>query len=503
MDNIRFEIVAFFYVIKHPELLKTFKKEFFSEPTINTIFNHVKEFVNQYHTEPTAEQITELVKLSGDDTDLQEDSIKMLWKNESDLAQYSNDWLSENVAGWGQWRSFYTGLEKTIAYIQSLPKSISFASTEDYITRAKSIFTTGASFNALQSDGHDFFDLANHQQTALNTRTTGYNFMDLCLNGGYANKTLVCLMGSPKVGKSMWLCNLAAQSVKNGYNTLYISLEMSYQLVAQRIGSNLFNININEYNEIAKDTNELQKRVTAANMGNIGQHYGAFIIEEFPTSTATANDIESFALGLEQKLSTPEHPFKFHNIYIDYVNIMRDQKNPNSENTYQKIKSICEDVRACAQRNDWCIISVTQTNRQGMDASDLNMASVSESAGLIATVDALFGIIRTPVMMAEGCYYLKAIALRNSSHMGDKKRFNLEPNYLRISEDMTEDIIPENMEIPQPMKSATAYAVQKTAAGQQVPENFQIQQPIFSQPNNGSQLGLTETQLQGRSLFGV
>jgi hypothetical protein len=278
---------------------------------------------------------------------------------------------------------------------------------------------------------------------------------------------------------------------------------MSYQLVAQRIGSNLFNININEYNEIAKDTNELQKRVTAANMGNIGQHYGAFIIEEFPTSTATANDIESFALGLEQKLSTPEHPFKFHNIYIDYVNIMRDQKNPNSENTYQKIKSICEDVRACAQRNDWCIISVTQTNRQGMDASDLNMASVSESAGLIATVDALFGIIRTPVMMAEGCYYLKAIALRNSSHMGDKKRFNLEPNYLRISEDMTEDIIPENMEIPQPMKSATAYAVQKTAAGQQVPENFQIQQPIFSQPNNGSQLGLTETQLQGRSLFGV
>lgn len=39
-------------------------------------------------------------------------------------------------------------------------------------------------------------------------------------------------MGSPKVGKSMWLCNLCANSVINGENSVYISLEMSYQLVA-------------------------------------------------------------------------------------------------------------------------------------------------------------------------------------------------------------------------------------------------------------------------------
>lgn len=57
-------------------------------------------------------------------------------------------------------------------------------------------------------------------------------------------------MGSPKVGKSMWLCNLCANSVRNGENSAYITLEMAYQLVAQRIGSNLFNIPIEEYEKV-------------------------------------------------------------------------------------------------------------------------------------------------------------------------------------------------------------------------------------------------------------
>ena len=471
----------------------SFKKEFFTEPTINNIFNSVKDFITEYRTEPTAEQVIELIKMSGKSEDVSEDAIKMLWGNSQSIKQYGEDWLQTNILGWGKWRSFYTGLEKTIAYIQTLPQNISFASTDDYISQAKNIFGNGTNFSANTGTGHDFFNLQNHQQTLLNTRPSGYNFIDLCLNGGLSNKSLVVFMGSPKVGKSMWLCNMAAKSVKNGYNTLYISLEMSYQLVAQRIGANLFNINIGEYNELTKDPTAFAQRVEASRMGVL-QQYGTFIIEEFPTSTATADDIEAFALSIEQKLSTPEKPFKFHNIIIDYINIMKDRKNPNSENTYQKIKSICEDVRATAQRNDWCIISVTQTNRGGMDASDLNMANVSESAGLIATVDALFGIIRTPVMMAENCYYLKAIALRNSSHMGDKKRFDIDPKYLRIEENITEDIIPENMDIPIALRSATFNAVQKNQ------NNMQTQQNNIMPP---PQLGVTESQITAPQLFGL
>lgn len=55
MQNVYFEIIAFFYALKHPEIISNFRKEFFSEPTINGIFDNVKDFIKQYNTEPTAE----------------------------------------------------------------------------------------------------------------------------------------------------------------------------------------------------------------------------------------------------------------------------------------------------------------------------------------------------------------------------------------------------------------------------------------------------------------
>lgn len=444
--------------------------------------------------------------MEGKQDTISKDSLTMLWNNRSSLNQYGEDWISSSVASWGQWRSFYTGLEKTIAYVQTLPDNVSFTAAEDYIQRAKSIFTNGTNFKTTPQTGHDFFTYDTHTLTTLNTRTSGYKFIDLCLNGGYANKQLIVLMGSPKVGKSQWLCNLTAKSVLNGYNTLYISLEMAYQKVAHRIGANIYGIDISEYAEVTKDPVKFKQRTDAAKMNGSLNNCGAFIIEEFPTSSATANDIEAFAISIEQKLSTPERPFKFHNIFIDYINIMKDQKNPNSENTYQKIKSICEDVRAAAQRNEWAIISVTQTNRQGMDASDLDMANISESAGLIATVDALFGIIRTPVMMAENCYYLKGIALRDSCHMGDKKRFDFNPNYLRIDESMMEDIIPVNMDIPIAMTSATFNAASKTNPQYSKPAAPQTSiysavPPQMSAPSFGSTLGISENKITAQSLF--
>jgi hypothetical protein len=89
------------------------------------------------------------------------------------------------------------------------------------------------------------------------------------------------------------------------------------------------------------------------------------------------------------------------------------------------------------------------------------MANVSESKGLIATVDALFGIIQTAMMRASNVYYLQACALRDSPHNGDKKKFIWDPFHLRITEDTTEDIIPDTVEIPAIYRSATANEIDK------------------------------------------
>lgn len=54
MNNIYFEIIAFFYTIKHPDLISTVKTDFFSEPTIKNVFNIAKDFVTKYKAEPSA-----------------------------------------------------------------------------------------------------------------------------------------------------------------------------------------------------------------------------------------------------------------------------------------------------------------------------------------------------------------------------------------------------------------------------------------------------------------
>ena len=460
MNNLYFEILAFFYILKDPSLIKNFNKRFFSEPTIVSIFDYAQDFVNQYKEEPTPEQLYELIKISGKE-EVPLDSIKTLWQNQSGLSRYTDEWLKENISDWGKWRSFWTGLENTIAYVKQLPSNIAYTDCETYINRASNIFNNGASFSVNTSEGYDFFDFENHIIKEEDTHSSGYKFMDLCLKGGFMKKGLYIIMGAPKVGKSQWLCNLAANSVKMGYNTIYITLEMGYQKVSNRIGSNLFNINIDDYQNALKDQNKMKQAAQAFHNG-LMVPAGKFYLEEFPTSTATATDIENFVLKKEAELSKQYNcVFKFANVFIDYVNIMRDQRGNSGDNTYIKIKNICEDVRAVGQRNQWAMISVTQVNGSGYESTNLTMSDVSESKGLIATVDALFGIIQTSLMRASNVYYLSAIALRDAQMNGYRKKFIFDPYHLKLTEDPSEDIIPDTVEIPAIYRSATASEIDK------------------------------------------
>ena len=479
MNNLYFEILAFFYILKDPSLIKNFNKRFFSEPTIVSIFDYAQDFVNQYKEEPTPEQLYELIKISGKE-EVPLDSIKTLWQNQSGLSRYTDEWLKENISDWGKWRSFWTGLENTIAYVKQLPSNIAYTDCETYINRASNIFNNGASFSVNTSEGYDFFDFENHIIKEEDTHSSGYKFMDLCLKGGFMKKGLYIIMGAPKVGKSQWLCNLAANSVKMGYNTIYITLEMGYQKVSNRIGSNLFNINIDDYQNALKDQNKM-KQATQSFHNGLMVPAGKFYLEEFPTSTATATDIENFVLKKEAELSKQYNcEFKFANVFIDYVNIMRDQRGNSGDNTYIKIKNICEDVRAVGQRNQWAMISVTQLNGDGYESTNLSMANVSESKGLIATVDALFGIIQTALMRASNVYYLQACALRDSPHIGDKKKFIWDPYHLRITEDTSEDIIPDTVDIPAIYRSATASEIEKVNKKKSLQQTVPTTQPQFS-----------------------
>jgi len=203
---------------------------------------------------------------------------------------------------------------------------------------------------------------------------------------------------------------------------------MSESLYIKRLGSNLLNIPVREYKKLAEDEQLIKKKLSGMGFDTL-QVPGQLMVKEFPTSTASVLDIEAYLRRVEEKRKV-----KFKVIIIDYINILKNWRNPNTENTYMKIKQIAEDARAMAQRNEWAIISASQVKQSAFDMSDLNMSHASESSGLVATVDMMFGIIQDPVMYTNNIYYLKNLATRNEGYKNSKKEFDINYKYMRITE---------------------------------------------------------------------
>jgi replicative DNA helicase len=74
-------------------------------------------------------------------------------------------------------------------------------------------------------------------------------------------------------------------------------------------------------------------------------------------------------------------------IMIDYLNLCASSRVKASDNLYNYVKSIAEEVRGLAQQVGIPIWSATQLNRTGFASSDPDMTDTAESFGLPATVD--------------------------------------------------------------------------------------------------------------------
>ena len=216
-----------------------------------------------------------------------------------------------------------------------------------------------------------------------------------------------------------------------GTNTVVITAEMAAHKFVKRIGSNLLSININDYAEKAKNKEHVQRRLEAVGDGFTPP--GELFVKQFPTSQATVLDIEAYVSQIEE-----ERQIKVGAVVIDYINILANYRNQNTENTYMKIKQIAEDLRAMGIRNNWLIVTATQITRNGYNSSDIGMTDIAESAGLSHTADVMLGIIQDDLMRANAEYWLKLLKIRDGEGKGTKCKLDIDWNYMRLIE--TDDI---------------------------------------------------------------
>lgn len=422
------EQLFYHYILSNHVFLKNTHPEFFGNKNIRSVYEIAKEHTIQYGSSPSKDQVSELIRIKGVEDQITPDMVDAIYNSKVLLDQYEKDWLDDNVGAWITIRNTEYTFRKGMAYLKTT--KITPENAKEVNENIRHMMSTGMAVDFDFKLGKDFFDPAAHLQERLARSTSGYNYIDKCLKGGFWSGSLIAFLAGPKAGKSMWIQNLAANSVKNGYNTAYITLELQEELVNMRIGANTLNVSLDDYEEFAKDQDLLRKKLKGFKDSSITP-LGKLHVKEFPSSTASVNDIRAYLKKAQDILG-----YKFQNVFIDYINIMKNWRNPNSENTYMKIKQISEDLRAMAMEEGWAIITVTQTNRDGWANSDLTLGNISESAALIHTVDALFGIITSPEMKAAGEYLLKYLADRVSGMENTRKRFEVNFKFARIWEDM-------------------------------------------------------------------
>ena len=78
--------------------------------------------------------------------------------------------------------------------------------------------------------------------------------------------------------------------------------------------------------------------------------------------------------------------------------MMSSRYKPGQTNSYGMVKAISEELRGLAVETNTTVLTATQTNRSGFNNSDIEMTEVSDSIGLIFTLDMLFALIRTEAL---------------------------------------------------------------------------------------------------------
>ncbi len=364
------------------KVLPFIKSNYFDEREEQIIFEEINNFVDKYQKIPTQ---TSLEIEVGERKDLNEtehkkivDIIKTLNPMEVDF-----DWLVDHTEKFCKDKAIYNAIVDGIKIIDGKDKKRKPDAIPEILTDALSV-----SFD--NSVGHDYIEDAesrfDYYHRVEERIPFDLDFFNKITKGGLPPKTLNIALAGTGVGKSLFMCHMAANCLSQGRNVLYVTLEMAEERIAERIDANLMNVSMEDLQELPKKmfTDKLSK-ITKKTTGKL-------IVKEYPTATAHSAHFRGLIKELAIKKS-----FRPDIIFIDYLNICASSrfKGAQNVNSYMYVKAIAEELRGLAVETNVPIMSATQTTRSGFTSTDVGLEDTSESFGLPATADLMFALIST------------------------------------------------------------------------------------------------------------
>jgi len=374
------------------------KKEYFQEQHQQIIFDEIQEFASTYDRFPTKEVL--IINLQ-QRNDLTEETYQTSVQQINSFTDEWVDikWLTDSTEKWCQERAVYNAILRSIKIAEGGDSEVSKDSIPSILQEALAV-----SFD--EYIGHDYVQNVDERYDYYHLEEHKIPFdidkLNLVTKGGLPNKTLNVALAGTGVGKSLFMCHMAAACLSIGYNVLYITMEMAEEKIAERIDANLLNVNIQDIGSIPEDI--FKNRVNE--IGRKSQ--GKLIIKEYPTAAAHTGHFKSLLNDLSLKKD-----FRPNIIFIDYLIICASSRyKGHIVNSYTYVKAIAEELRGLAVEHDLPIVTATQTTRSGFGNSDVDLTDTSESFGLPATADLMLALISTEELEQSGRIMIKQLKNR-------------------------------------------------------------------------------------------
>ena len=391
------------------KVLPFIKPEYFANRHERVVFEEINKFVEKYGNQPTKEALS--IELDNR-KDLNEDEFKSVLDIVQTLsnAEVDMQWLVDTTEKFCKDKAVYNAILSGIQIIEGKDKQHTAEAIPNILSDALAV-----AFD--QNVGHDYVENGEERYEFYHKKEEKLEFdldyFNKITKGGLPQKTLNIAIAGTGVGKSLFMCHMAASTLMQGKNVLYITLEMAEERIAERIDANLMNITMDDLHELPKKmfTDRLSKIQTKTN--------GKLIIKEYPTASAHSGHFRSLMKELALKKS-----FKPDIIFIDYLNICASSRFKVNANvgSYFYIKAIAEELRGLAVEHNVPIMSATQTTRGGYANSDIGLEDTSESFGLPATADLMFALISTEDLESLNQLMVKQLKNRYNDP-GLNKRF--------------------------------------------------------------------------------
>lgn len=223
------------------------------------------------------------------------------------------------------------------------------------------------------------FDLNNLQEIYDQQQgmRTGFPIIDECI-GGLMLKELMCLLADTNVGKSLAMCAIGSNLVKNRYKTLHVTLEMSvartliryFTSMCEPVDNITYN-NIHRFEPSEHVFNYIQK---------LRDNYeGLLFVEELPTGKGTISDI----YRLYEK-------YKPQVIIVDYLDLLGAIKKRDARRF--ELADLTVALRGLAVETNTTILTATQTSRAGANTRIINKELVAEDYEKMRVCDTVIGL---------------------------------------------------------------------------------------------------------------